>query len=117
MFTQIYDYLTDKGYDVYSIGQYEGKCKEPYIVIREAGTTETLNNNIVNENVELIIFYPVGSYSKLGLFLVQLKKDMKNLSYLKRTFDGSSSAIVVDDTRRAYTTFLSYRKIKTKGSE
>ena len=40
MFKEIYKHLKDIGFDVYSIGQHEGICTKPYLVIKENGESE-----------------------------------------------------------------------------
>ena len=42
MFKEIYKHLKLKGFDVYSIGQHEGICSDPYLVIKENGETKII---------------------------------------------------------------------------
>ena len=66
MFAQIYKHLKNNGFDVYSIGQHEGICTNPYIVVKESGESEVIGTSLINDTVELLIYYPVGRYSELS---------------------------------------------------
>lgn len=41
MFKKIYKHLKNKGFNVYSIGQHQGLCIEPFLVIFEKGPLQT----------------------------------------------------------------------------
>ncbi len=68
MFAQIYKHLKNNGFDVYSIGQHEGICSSPYIVVKENGESEVAGTSLINDTVELLIYYPVGRYSELSSY-------------------------------------------------
>lgn len=112
MFKEIYKHLKEKGFNVYSIGQHEGICNEPYLVIKENGESEIAGTNLSNDIVEILIYYPKGNYSSLEGHLNALKRDMKELSKLRRIIDPSP--IIIDDDKKAYMTSLYYRKIKIR---
>ena len=46
MFAQIYKHLKNNGFDVYSIGQHEGICTNPYIVVKENGESEIVGTSL-----------------------------------------------------------------------
>ena len=54
MFAQIYKHLKKNGFDVYSIGQHEGICTNPYIVVKENGESEVIGTSLINDTVELL---------------------------------------------------------------
>ena len=56
MFAQIYKHLKNNGFDVYSIGQHEGICTNPYIVVKENGESEVVGTSLINDTVELLIY-------------------------------------------------------------
>ena len=112
MFEQIYNYLKNNGFDVYSIGQHEGICSSPYIVIKENGVSEVAGTSLVNDTVELLIYYPIGKYSELSKYKKQILDKMKCLVGLRRIIEGMPT--VIDDDKKAYTTSFTYKKIKTK---
>lgn len=112
MFTELYKHLKEKGFEVYSIGQHEGICLSPYLVIKENGTNEVAGKSLVNEVVEILVYYPIGSYSLIGTYTDKLKKEMRGLNKLRRVLDPMPT--IVDDEKKAYMTSYFYKKIKTK---
>ena len=112
MFAQIYKHLKNNGFDVYSIGQHEGICTNPYIVVKENGESEVIGTSLINNTVELLIYYPVGTYSKLNEYKQSVLYTMKLLKGIRRVIDPMPT--IIDDDKKAYMTSFSYRKIKKK---
>ena len=112
MFTQIYRHLKDNGFDVYSIGQHKGICTNPYIVIKENGESEIAGTSLTNDVVELLIYYPVGTYSKLNEYKQSILYTMKLLKGIRRVVEPMPT--IIDDDKKAYMTSFTFRKIKTK---
>ena len=112
MFAQIYKHLKNNGFDVYSIGQHEGICTNPYIVVKENGESEIVGTSLTNDIVELLIYYPVGTYSKLNEYKQSVLYTMKLLKGIRRVIDPMPT--ITDDDKKAYMTSFTYKKIKTK---
>ena len=112
MFAQIYKHLKNNGFDVYSIGQHEGICTNPYIVVKENGESEVIGTSLINNTVELLIYYPVGTYSKLNEYKQSVLYTMKLLKGIRRVMDPMPT--IIDDDKKAYMTSFTYKKIKTK---
>ena len=112
MFAQIYKYLKENGFDVYSIGQHKGICTNPYIVVKENGESEIVGTSLTNDIVELLIYYPVGTYSKLNEYKQSVLYTMKLLKGIRRVIDPMPT--IIDDDKKAYMTSFTYKKIKTK---
>lgn len=112
MFAQIYKHLKNNGFDVYSIGQHEGICTNPYIVVKENGESEVIGTSLINDTVELLIYYPVGTYSKLNEYKQSVLYTMKLLKGIRRVIDPMPT--IIDDDKKAYMTSFTYKKIKTK---
>ena len=112
MFAQIYKHLKNNGFDVYSIGQHEGICTNPYIVVKENGESEVIGTSLINDTVELLIYYPVGTYSKLNEYKQSVLYTMKLLKGIRRVMDPMPT--IIDDDKKAYMTSFTYKKIKTK---
>ena len=112
MFAQIYKHLKNNGFDVYSIGQHEGICTNPYIVVKENGESEVVGTSLINDTVELLIYYPVGTYSKLNEYKQSVLYTMKLLKGIRRVIDPMPT--IIDDDKKAYMTSFSYRRIKKK---
>ena len=112
MFAQIYKHLKDNGFDVYSIGQHEAICTKPYIVIKENGENEIAGTSLTNDIVELLIYYPLGTYSKLNEYKQSTLYTMKLLKGVRRVIEPMPT--IIDDDKKAYMTSFTYRKIKMK---
>ena len=112
MFTKIYKYLKNNGFDVYSIGQHEGICTNPYIVIKENGESEIVGTSLYNDIVELLIYYPIGSYSKIDEYKQSILTKMNDLKGVRRVIDPTPT--IIDDDKKAYMTSFIYRRIKLK---
>ena len=112
MFAQIYKHLKNNGFDVYSIGQHEGICTNPYIAVKENGGSEIVGPSLTNDIVGLLIYYPVGTYSKLNEYKQSVLYTMKFLKGIRRVIDPMPT--IIDDDKKAYMTSFTYKKIKTK---
>ena len=112
MFKEIYKHLKDNGFDVYSIGQHEGICTKPYLVIKENGESEIVGTSLTNDIVEILIYYPIGIYSKLDEYKQSTLYAMKLLKGIRRVMDPMPT--IIDDDKKAYMTSFYFRKIKMK---
>ena len=112
MFAQIYKHLKNNGFDVYSIGQHEGICTNPYIVVKENGESEVIGTSLINDTVELLIYYPIGKYSELSNYKKSILGVMKYLRGVRRVIEAIPT--IIDDDKKAYMTSFTYKKIKTK---
>ena len=112
MFAQIYKHLKNNGFDVYSIGQHEGICTSPYIVVKENGESEVVGTSLVNNVVELLIYYPIGKYSELSSYKKRILDVMKYQKGVRRIIEAMPT--IIDDDKKAYMTSFTYKKIKKK---
>ena len=112
MFTELYTYLKGRGFDVYSIGQHQGICTNPYIVIKENGESYIAGTSLTNDVIELLIYYPIGKYSSLECYKKDILNSMRNIKGVRRIFEGVPT--IIDNDKKAYMTSFSYRKIRMK---
>ena len=112
MFSELYIYLKEKGFDVYSIGQHQGTCSSPYLVIKENGESDVAGTSYINDLVEILVYYPIGRYSSLSSYTDKLKSEMNVYKKLKRVIDPMP--VIIDDDKKAYMTSYTYKKIKVK---
>jgi hypothetical protein len=112
MFEELYKHLKLKGFGVYSIGQHEGICTEPYLVIKEMGTTSTLEKNVNKELVEVYVYYPKGRYSSVRTYLDEVESSMNEIKGIEPAYQPTP--ILIDDDKQAYFTRLSYEKKKKR---
>ena len=112
MFAQIYKHLKSEGFDVYSIGQHEGICSSPYIVVKENGESEIAGTSLINDTVELLMYYPIGRYSELANYKKRILNVMKYQKGIRRVIEAIPT--IIDDDKKAYMTSFTYKKIKMK---
>lgn len=112
MFNEIYKHLKNSNIDVYSIGQHQGLCEKPYVVVKENGTSEIVGTSLKNDIVEVMLYYPTGHYSKLSEYKTMILKKMKLMKGVRQIINASPT--IIDDDKKAYMTSYYYRKIKTK---
>lgn len=110
MFEIIYKHLKSKGIDCYSIGQQRDTCKKEYVVIKNF-TPSASSKVLLEEKVELFLFYPLGAYTKALQFIEDVRLAMSELSYED---DYSPLPVVVDDSKQAYTTKLRYTNTRKR---
>lgn len=110
MFKTIYKHLKNNKFDCYSIGQYKGPCQREYIVIKN-NTPRALSNVLLEEEVELLLYYPLGNYSKVDDFINRVKGTMSELPYVDNLIPYP---IIPEDEREAYMTILSYKNTREK---
>lgn len=110
MFKTIYKHLKSSGFDVYSIGQHEGDCLKEYIVIKNY-TPRSIVKGTNNEEVELLLYYPIGEYSKFMDYIESVKEAMKGLNLKDNEVPYP---IIVEDDKKAYMTVLSYENKRKK---
>ncbi|MCL2874256.1 MAG: hypothetical protein FWE29_04910 [Defluviitaleaceae bacterium] len=112
IFELIYNRLSNGGFNVYSIGQHEGFCNEPYVVIKEDGESVLGGASVSAAVVSVIIFYPIGKYSDVSRYINEIRQCIKGLFWLKST--GEATGIAVDHAVRAYTCTMFYEVYKRR---
>lgn len=110
MFKTIYKYLKANGFVCFSVGQYKGLCKKEYIVIKN-NTPRSISGTLLEEEVELLLYYPLGKYSGMDDFINRVKKAMKELPY---DDNYTPYPIITEDEKEAYMTILSYKNTREK---
>ena len=110
MWQKIYLHLKSEDIDVYSIGQKQGLCDDPYVVVKESGQYSLGSNKQGYDLVDIIIFYPIGSYSQLFSYKNDIKNHLAELKYLRKT--GNETPVIIDDEVKGYTTSIEYQVIK-----
>lgn len=102
----IYRHLKQEGFDVYSLGQHEGECKNPYLVLRDNGVTR--RQSIEVPEYEVLLYYPMDHYSEFSGYISGVKTAMNKLfPSLKLVEDEQPH--YPDSEKRAYMTSLIYR--------
>lgn len=102
----IHKHLSGGGFSVYSLGQHEGECTEPYIVLRDNGVTR--RQSIEVPEYELLLYYPMNRYSEFSDYIDNVKITMNRLYPSLRLVEDEQPHYP-DSEKRAYMTSLIYR--------
>ncbi|WP_066019953.1 MULTISPECIES: hypothetical protein [Clostridium] len=109
---RVFLFLKNKGIDVYSPGQHQGKCKEPYVVLKNTGTSGFEGcNKIGYQTIDILIYCPSTNYSDLEPFAQNIQLCLSELKeYIRPT--GNITSVVVDTNIDAYTQIIEYQGLQ-----
>lgn len=110
MFKDLYTYLKNSGFSVYSLGQQDKTCTEPFVLFYNAGVGETTSRNLKREFIELWLFYPYGQYSEVDQYIKSVQTAISSFGKLRTNYENTNS-IEIDDGMKAYYTKLSYYRL------
>jgi len=75
----IYDVLTEDGFDVYEPAQHQGECTKRYVVVALDACSRISNYSSVSQRYDIMLYIPRGQYSQLEDFVAAVKQSMKKL--------------------------------------
>ena len=107
----IYTCLKNHGFDVYSPGQKEGECTEPYVVIKNDGGYDHISISTFREQYAVIVCVPKKQYSKLEPLVMQVKQAMKDLYPMIRSY-GQIQLSSDDDVLKLHQQAIEYECYK-----
>ena len=73
MYKHLSRFLTENNLKNYSIGQHQGKCTSPFIVISDEGERGISGYSITYREIDLILLYPLGKYSQIEDYIEEVK--------------------------------------------
>lgn len=103
--------LEDNGFKVYSPGTKIGECFEPYIVVKNNGSSKHINSNIDDDFYTIMCYVPKQRYSKLEPMIQMVKAAMKNLEPMIVPA-GSQTPSYYDDGVKAHMISIEYKNYK-----
>lgn len=107
MIVDIYDTLKRDALNPQFIGQYQGLCLEPYVIIKEGTQIPSIKSNRVGQRkIDIIIYIPKKSYIALKPYAEKVRDSLKQLDYLRKT--GYESPTITDSDKEAYTMSIEY---------
>lgn len=114
----LFAFLKDKGFDVYSPGVKTGECTSPYLVVVNAGTSEWLvgdsgASGVDRELYTIMVYVPKKSYSELEPMVQKVKENMRELRPLFK-YEGNVTPSFYDDALKAHMVSLDYRNYKQR---
>lgn len=107
MYKHLSKYLTENGIKNHSIGQHQGKCTEPFVVISDEGERGISGYSITYREIDLILLYPLGKYSQLEDYIEKVKDVMNG--YKRGKWTKEMSDIIIEREKEAYMVALTYR--------
>lgn len=110
----IYRHLHSNGVDVYSPGQHQGECLSPYVVVKDAGSSQFNGFSSTSNAYDIMCYVPKSQFSELEPFVDCVESLMDGLyPMLKSTHDKTPS--FYDDSVKAHMvsmTYVNHRKFK-----
>lgn len=102
---KLFDIL-DPIYPCYAVGEHQGECKEPYIVLKFDNQLQSMNNSQCGwQFVHVFLYAPLGDITVLDQMIKPIKTALKNT--LEDT--GEITPEIIDEEKKAYTRRLKYR--------
>lgn len=107
----IYTHLMDKGFDVYFPTQKTGECTEPYLVVKDSGTTQYQDFSSTLTIFEVLCYVPQNNYSRLQTYMEEVKEAMKELEPMIRPM-YYQSAPFYDSVVNAHMSTIQYKNFR-----
>ena len=109
----IYLHLKEQGFEVYFPAQKVGECLSPYVVVKDATTSQYLEYSSTVTYYDIMCYTPKDHFSELEPFVESVKVAMKELvPMIKPTYSQTQS--YYDDSVKAHmisVQYKNYRKI------
>lgn len=115
-YTDVYDHLVNKGFDVYSPGQHKGECVTPYIVLKSAGMNRVGNYSSNQYLYDLLCYVPKDKYTQLEGYVEKVEDAMRELEPMIRPMNTQTSSFY-DDAVKAHmisVQYCNYRRMKSR---
>lgn len=102
---QIFDVI-DSLYPCYAIGEHEGYCIEPYVVLKFDNQVTSINNNKCGwQSVQVMCYTPKSDITVLDEMIDKVKNVLSGVL----EFIGTITSEFLDNDVKAYTRSMSYR--------
>lgn len=109
----LYRFLSNKGYEVYSPGQKEGECKSKYIVVKYSGSVKVDKISSRTDLYDLMLYVPKTKYSELESFVQEVICNMKEIEPLFVSYDNQQDPSYFDESVNAHfvsVVYMNYKK-------
>lgn len=105
---ELFDIL-DPIYPCYAIGEHQGECTEPYVVLKFDGQLVSVNNSQCGwQFVHVFLYAPLGDITILDDMISPIQEALKEVL----EFTGEITPEAIDDNKKAYFRRLNYKKPK-----
>lgn len=100
-------FLKNKGYNVYSPGSKSGECTKEYLVLKSEGATRHGSFSTIDDYYDILCYVPEKQYKDLEVLVERVRKDMKELEPLIMP-DYQHMPSFYDDSIKAHMTSMTY---------
>ena len=108
----IYEKLSEHGFEVYSPGRKTGECTSPYIVVKDAGRVVSTEISSSQDLYDIMCYVPKDNYSTLEGFVDSVEAALDELFPMLRSMHFRTSSFY-DDSVKAHmvsTQFVNWKK-------
>lgn len=107
----IYSYLKNQGFDVYSPGVKTGECISEYLVVKNDGSSRHSSFSTDVDLYAILCYVPKEKYSTLEPLVQKVKEKMKGLEPMIKPY-GSQTPSYYDDSLKAHMISIEYKNYK-----
>lgn len=107
----IYAHLDNNGIEVYTPGQKKGECIAPYVVVKDAGTTQYNQFSSTRTLYDVMCYVPKDKFTELEQFVSKVEGIMDELKpMIMPTYTKTAS--FYDDIFKAHMISIQYRNMR-----
>lgn len=108
----IYKHLKSNGFKVYSPGQHQGECTEPYVVVNIGNALPYNNFTTVQTPYDILCYVPKDEFSTLEGYVHSVEECLKSCNFLKSAFYRTPSYYDEDVKGHMVSTqYVNYRRM------
>lgn len=111
MIKQIFDVLSNNGFNVFLPSQHKGECIEPYVVVKLDGSVKDVSVSSERLIYTFMVYVPFNHYSILETMIFEIKKVLKTL-YPAIMYAGNESTSYYDEEVNAHMVSFQYQGIR-----
>lgn len=115
-YTDVYDYLKQKSFDVYTPGQHEGECVTPYVVVKGGGMNQAGNYSSNQYLYDVMCYVPKNKYTFLEEYVESVEDAMRELEPMILPMHFQTSPFYDDSVKGHMVSiqYCNYRRMKSR---
>lgn len=111
-YKDLYNYLLNKGFEVYPPSTHNCECLSKYVVVKYDGPVQISGYSSHYDLYSVMCFVPIDKYAELEEFVTEVTKAIEEIRPLFRKYDAQQSYTSLDESARAYYVSIEYCNIK-----
>ena len=115
-YTDVYDHLILKGFDVYTPAQHKGECVTPYVVLKGAGVSQFKDYSSNQYLYDIMCYVPKERYTYLEEYVEQVEDAMRELEPMIVPLHYQTAPFY-DDSVKAHMLSIQYRNCRRMKSK